>query len=96
VLDLGAMAGVVEAAPEAGGSKPAPVVVVDVDGHVFGIRVDSVPELDSLLDDDGPAAAGAALALPGVIRRCASGALMCLDLAALARDPRVTVDEGPG
>lgn len=90
VLDLTAW---VVPGPAAARDPKTPVVVVEARGRIFGIQVDSIPEIETAGAEAAAPPATAAGMLPATIRRSGRGVLMVLDLDALADDPRITVDE---
>jgi purine-binding chemotaxis protein CheW len=71
------------------------IVVVDAGGTVFGLRADEVIGL-ARVEASGPGPQPARLegGLPGWIRGVTGGMVSIVDLEALARDPRVRVEEG--
>ena len=71
----------------------APIVVVEARDRIFGIQVDSIPEVETAGAEAAPPLAQAAGTLPATIRRSGRGVLMVLDLDALADDPLITVNE---
>jgi chemotaxis signal transduction protein len=90
VLDLRGLAG--SSAP-AGWDVKAPVVVVEARGMTFGIRADSISGIARAgVEPAGPAATAPGT-LPATIRSTAEGMLRVLDIEALARDPRITVND---
>ena len=90
VLDLAAW---VVPGPVPARDPKAPIVVVEVRGRIFGIQVDSIPEVETAGAEAAAPPATAAGMLPATIRRCGRGVLMVLDLDALADDPRITVNQ---
>jgi len=78
-------------------AKPAPrgfVVMAEAGGKSFGILADSIKGATALaVDDLGPAPAGLG---PGLVRGVTADMIAVVDLEAVARDPRIVVDERAG
>jgi purine-binding chemotaxis protein CheW len=95
VLAVVDLRGLLGAAPAVEAASEGRIVVVDAGGAALGFRADEVIGLVRA-EASGPAPQPARpeRGLPGWIRGVTGGMVSIVDLEALARDPRVRVEEG--
>lgn len=92
VLDLRGLQG---GAVARNGPTVSRIVVVEAEGAALGLRADEVIGLvRAEVAGPGPQPARTERGLPGWIRGVTGGMVSIVDLEALARDPRVRVEEG--